>query len=454
MKRNRLGCLTGTGLIAALLTALLIAGFAYARGGSIYSPGPLSAQSGEMRGGVTSHAQTGGNCNACHTAPWEQATLADRCAACHTEIAAQMRNVASMHGTLAHNNPQLGCRDCHPEHRGADAKLTELHGADFPHEAVGFSLNGHPFTAAREPFTCQDCHGDDISKFDPVTCTGCHRQIDAAFMAAHALAYGTACLECHDGVDRFGKNFDHNRFPFRIEGKHAGVSCDQCHSSAHRLSDFSVTSQECDSCHKKDDPHDGRFGARCADCHNENGWRPAKFDHNLASFKLEGEHQEVPCDSCHINKVYKGTPTDCYSCHQQQDAHGGQYGRDCAICHDPSSWEHVNFDHNNTQFPLTGAHAGVECQRCHSSGQFTGLSTSCSSCHGDPAFHAGMFGLECASCHTTSNWSAVYKGPHPGIADEGGSGVNHGGGGCRSCHTQTLSTATCTQCHSGNPGGD
>jgi hypothetical protein len=184
-----------------------------------------------------------------------------------------------------------------------------------------------------------------------------------------------------------------------------------------------------------------------------NGWTPAKFDHSLASFKLEGEHQEVPCVSCHINKVYRGTPTDCYSCHKLQDAHDGQYGQDCAICHDPSSWDHVNFDHSNTQFPLTGAHAGLECQKCHSSGQFTGLSTACASCHTDPAFHAGMFGGECSSCHTTSNWSAVYKGSHPGIADEGGSGVNHGGGGCRSCHTQTLHTATCTQCHNGNPEG-
>ncbi len=453
MRSNRLGCLTATGLIAALITALLIAGFAYARGGSMYSPGPLNAQSGEMLGGVTSHAQTGGDCNACHTAPWEKATMADRCTACHTDIAGQMRNVASMHGTLSHNNPQLGCRDCHPEHLGENAKLTELNGAAFPHEAVGFSLKGHQTTSSGEPFTCQDCHGGDISKFDPGTCTDCHRQMDAAFTTAHALAYGTACLNCHDGVDRFGKNFDHNRFPFKIKGKHVGVSCEKCHDNTHTLSDFASTSKDCVSCHGKDDPHGGRFGTKCADCHNENGWKPAKFDHNLASFKLEGEHQQTPCESCHINNVYQGTPTDCYSCHKSNDAHAGQFGTDCSTCHDPSSWDHVNFDHNQTQFPLTGGHANVACQRCHSSGTFKGLPTACVSCHGDPAFHAGMFGLDCASCHTTDNWSAIYRGPHPGIADEGGSGVNHGGGGCRSCHTQTLHTATCTQCHNGNPEG-
>ncbi len=47
----------------------------------------------------------------------------------------------------------------------------------------------------------------------------------------------------------------------------------------------------------------------------------------------------------------------------------------------------------------------------------------------------------------------------PAIADEGGSGVNHGGASCRDCHTQTLSSATCLACHdSNNPddegGGD
>lgn len=454
MRSNRLGCMTGTGLIAALITALIIAGYAYASGGLMYNPGPLNAQSGETLGGVTSHAEIAGNCGACHTAPWDSAVMGDRCAVCHADIAGQMKEVASMHGSILHNNPNLGCRHCHPEHRGAAAKLTELGDATFPHELVGFSLNAHQLTSAREPFNCQDCHADDISKFDPNTCDACHRQMDVAFMTAHTLAYGTACLDCHDGVDRFGTGFDHNKFSFQIKGRHVGLACDKCHYSAHGLGDFPVTLEDCYSCHQKDEPHGGRFGFSCADCHTEAGWTPAKFDHNLSSFKLEGQHQEVPCESCHINKVFQGTPTDCYACHKQDDAHAGQYGSDCSICHNPASWDNVHFDHNTTKFPLTGGHANVPCQSCHSSGQFAGLSTACASCHADPAFHAGMFGLDCASCHTVDNWSAKYNGPHPGIADEGGSGVNHGGGGCRSCHTQTLSTATCTQCHNGNPEGE
>jgi hypothetical protein len=454
MRSNRFGCLTSTGILAALITALTIAGYAYARGGSMYSPGLLNAQSDRMLGGVTSHAATGGDCKACHTSPWESATMADRCTTCHTDIARQMHDVATVHGTLLHNDPNLGCRHCHPEHRGASAALTAMEDASFPHEVMGFSLKGHQLMATSEAFTCKDCHHGDITSFTQDTCDTCHLQIDLGFMTAHRLSFGSACLDCHDGVDRFGKIFDHNAFAFKINGKHVGLACVQCHINARGLEDFKAALQDCYSCHQKDEPHEGRFGLNCASCHRTDGWTPAKFDHNLAAFKLEGQHTEVSCESCHVNKQFKGTPKDCYSCHQQNDAHNGQYGKDCSVCHDPSSWDHVNFDHNSSKFPLTGAHASVACEKCHSFGQFVGLSIACSSCHNDPVFHAGMFGLNCASCHTTDNWSAAYKGPHPGIAEEGGRGVNHGGGSCRSCHTQTLHTATCTQCHSGNPGGE
>ncbi len=449
---NRLGCLTGTGILAALLTALVIAGYAFASGGLMYNPGPLSARSGETLGGVTSHAEIGGDCKACHSAPWESTVMADRCAVCHTNIAEQMKQVASMHGIMLHDNPQLGCRHCHPEHRGPDAKLTELGDAAFPHEVVGFSLNGHQSTAAREPFVCQDCHADDISRFELGTCDACHRQMDMGFMTAHTLSYGGACLDCHDGVDRFGKHFDHNTYSFKIKGKHIGLSCDKCHYTARGYGDFAATLQSCYSCHQKDEPHLGRLGASCADCHTEEGWTPAKFDHDIAAFKLVGEHREVACESCHVDKVFFGTPTDCYSCHQQDDEHNGEYGMDCSICHTPSDWEDADFNHNLTKFPLTGGHAGVACQRCHSSGQFVGLSRACASCHGDPAFHAGLFGLNCVACHTVENWAAKYTGPHPRIADEGGSGIHHGGASCRDCHTKTLHTATCGKCHNGKPG--
>ena len=126
MRSNRLGCLSGTGIVAALVTAFVIVGMVYARGGVMFSPGPLNAEAGEMLGGVTSHAATGGECKACHTAPWESGGMEDRCVDCHGVIAAQMQDVATMHGSILTDKPDLRCRFCHPEHRGPDAPLTEL----------------------------------------------------------------------------------------------------------------------------------------------------------------------------------------------------------------------------------------------------------------------------------------------------------------------------------------
>ena len=189
---NRLGCLTGTGLIAAIITSLVIAGYVYAKGGLLYNPGPLNAQSGHTLGGVSSHADIGGNCKACHTAPWSSAKMEDRCVDCHGDIAIQMQSVASMHGTIKHDNPDLNCRHCHPEHRGPDARLTEMTDAAFPHDVVGFSLNGHQTTANNQPFTCADCHGEDITQFDLQMCDTCHRQMDVSVMTAHVLYFGSA----------------------------------------------------------------------------------------------------------------------------------------------------------------------------------------------------------------------------------------------------------------------
>jgi len=424
-------------MIAALLTALVIAGFAYASGGLMYNPGPLNAEQGQMLGGVRSHAATGGQCEACHTAPWESAKMADRCAVCHTDIAAQMRDVAALHGLIAHKNSKATCRHCHPEHRGASAPLTALKGGEFPHEAVGFSLNGHQRTAGNEPFTCDDCHQGDVRTFALDSCQACHRQMDTVFTQAHVISFGTACLDCHDGVDRFGRNFNHSIFSFKLTGKHMDVACVKCHIDARGYSDFQVTLQDCYSCHQNNDPHEGRFGLDCAACHTADGWAPAKFDHNLAAFKLEGAHANVACEKCHVNNVYKGTPSDCYSCHKQDDEHNGRFGTDCSACHNPSDWRDASFDHDRSNFPLTGAHVDLACERCHSNGQFQGLNTACVACHENPGFHRGAFGTNCAECHNTFNWfDAQYFGPHPTFGEHGG--INHEGATCRDCHPSTV----------------
>jgi hypothetical protein len=447
---NRLGCLTGTGIFAALITIALIVGFEVFSGNQMFTAGALNAMPGESIGGVTSHADIS-ECSACHTEPWSNERMADRCAKCHTDIAAQMFDVAKLHGAIMQKNSAFECRDCHPEHRGSTASLTEMKDNTFPHEALGYSLEGHKLTATRQPFTCKDCHGQDITTFAPDSCDSCHRQMDIAFTQAHVLAYGTDCLACHDGVDRFGDDFDHNKLSFQLNGKHAEATCTACHLDARSVADLQSLPQDCYSCHQADDAHAGSFGKECGACHSPDAWKPAKFDHNLAAFRLEGKHAKVACEKCHVNNAFKGTPSDCYSCHKQDDAHNGQFGTDCSTCHTPKNWDDANFDHSKTNFPLTGGHAKVKCEQCHHGGTFTGLTTECVSCHEDPAFHAGAFGTNCATCHTIFAWTpAGFKIQHPQPqAEEGGNGVFHGGATCRQCHPTTVQQATCTACHEG-----
>ena len=451
---HRLGCFTGAGIIATLITLFAVVGFAFASGSRMFSPGALNAQPGKTYGRVNSHAQIT-ECETCHAVPFGVETMADRCAACHTDIAAQMKDVAKFHGAIMKKSSVLACRDCHPDHRGASASLTDMGNFTFPHQALGFSLKGHQQTASGAAFSCQDCHQDDITKFARETCENCHRQVNDSFTQTHVAAFGTDCLACHDGVDRFGGDFSHASFDFQLQGKHAGVTCEKCHGNARTVADMKSAPQDCFSCHQKDDRHKGQFGQDCGSCHTSKGWQGATFNHNFSTFKLEGKHAKVACEQCHVNNVFKGTPTDCFSCHQKNDEHKGQFGTDCASCHTTKGWDGATFDHSRSSFPLTGAHAQVRCEDCHKNAVFKGTPSTCVSCHADPAFHAGAVGTDCASCHNTSSWSpATFNLPHPEPrVGEGGSGINHGGATCRQCHPTTVRQNTCTVCHQGGVEG-
>jgi membrane-bound lytic murein transglycosylase len=137
-------------------------------------------------------------------------------------------------------------------------------------------------------------------------------------------------------------------------GQHQTVECEKCHVN----NVFKGIPQTCAACHQKDDPHNGAFGTDCAQCHNPSDWKDAKFDHNLAAFKLTGAHVNVPCAKCHANGVFKGTPQACVSCHAEPQQHPGAFGIDCAQCHTTQTWQGATFDH---VFPLN--HGGAAALR-------------------------------------------------------------------------------------------
>ena len=364
---HRLGCLTGAGLISAAVTLLLSLGIILVFGGAWFSPGPLNAQPGAAPlGGVTSHAATGGRCDACHPAPWAAASMSDRCLACHTAVADQLADPTSLHGALKGQGAAMACRACHTEHRGPTAGLTVLDPKTFPHDAVGYTLAGHTTRADGQPFACTDCHTVKLASFDVAVCADCHHQADAAYMQQHMADFGATCLGCHDGADRYSRRrFDHDRLAFPLTGRHAGAACAGCHAGARTVADRQAAPQTCVGCHQRDDAHKGEFGTDCAACHKTEGWKPAAFDHNKSAFPLTGKHVAVQCESCHVNRVFKGTPQTCGGCHQDPAYHLRAFGTACADCHTADGWRPARYDRPHT-FPLNHGKSGVSsCKTCH-----------------------------------------------------------------------------------------
>ena len=136
--------------------------------------------------------------------------------------------------------------------RGPDAALTTIDPLTFPHAATGFDLTAHAQTEQGLPFACADCHPDSLTVFELVLCTDCHRELDPAYTDAHLLDFGTECLACHDGVDRY-TNFDHSRTDFVIDGAHSEPACRDCHIEARTVADLQNTPAECAACHLEQD---------------------------------------------------------------------------------------------------------------------------------------------------------------------------------------------------------
>jgi hypothetical protein len=385
--------------------------------------------------------QFGTYCAACHTTTaWSQVTfnhnktsfpltgkhIGVNCLSCHVggKFKGTSKDCYSCHAKDDNHNGQLGkdCAACHAPSGWGNVT--------FDHSKSGF-----PLTGKHSSVNCTSCHVGGKFKGTPKDCYSCHAKDDN-----HGGQLGTDCAACHTTSGWGNVTFDHSKSSFPLTGKHIGVNCASCHPGGK----YKGTPKDCYSCHAKDDAHGGQMGTDCAACHSTKGWPGANFDHSGTGFPLVGKHTSVSCKSCHPNGQYKGTPKGCYSCHAGDDNHGGQYGTDCALCHNPNGWSPPHVDHSS--FPLNGAHAGLPCTSCHVGGRFRGTPKACSACHDDPAYHAGLFGNGCDECHNTSGWRpAQYNRSHTFPRNHG-----EGNNTCHTCHPSRLSQYTCYTCHDRN----
>ena len=199
----------------------------------------------------------------------------------------------------------------------------------------------------------------------------------------------------------------------------------------------------------------------CQTCHTEDGWQPSPFDHAATSgFELTGGHSGKQCAECHIGTTTAAS-SECISCHQANynsaPNHVAQnYPSECLQCHTVDSWDAANFDHNLTNFPLTGAHVATECSACHTDG-YAGTSMLCSFCHTDD-YNASVnpnhssLGLSnsCDECHTTNpGWEpALFPNHDDYYAMNGAHAVVSSN--CFLCHegNYTNTPSSCYGCHS------
>ena len=444
--------------VALISTFILGAGLAigvYLTGGRAFSPGELSAlnHSGETIANVMSHADIADECRQCHVPFKGVGDLL--CQDCHNNIAVE-REDDGLHGRL----PDVAqCDSCHLEHLGREYDLKTAAVANFDHSLTDFALTYHDVSSVTAEMVCADCHVNEGSYDMQVSvCADCHREEDAEFMAQHDEAYGPNCLACHDGLDSMSDfTLAQHAELFALTGAHETTRCESCHVGG----EFEGTPQECVACHAEPLEHQAMFGTDCRTCHTTTAWQPANFadapfDHERTSFSLarhitDFDGSEMACTHCHVGEeTIPVADTTCETCHATavpafMSEHTALFGSSCRSCHDGLD-SMVAFDHA-TVWPLAGQHATIACTACHVDQVFQGTPRDCAACHAEPEIHFGIFGTDCANCHTVEAWLPAQLRQHTFPLDHGEQGTL----ACTACHTSTsYTTYDCTTCHEHN----
>ena len=180
--------------------------------------------------------------------------------------------------------------------------------------------------------------------------------------------------------------------------------------------------------------------------------------------------QEEVCENCHKPFDKAAQSTLCADCHkdvkkdiaEKRGFHGKQEAKkECKECHtdhkgrgaDIVNLNEKTFKHNQTDYPLKGAHAEdkVNCKDCHKPKvKWRDAPGTCIGCHKKDDKHKNSLGDKCADCHSEKNWKEIkfdhnksdfpLKGAHA-IEDK----VK-----CNDCHKDTRFKETpkdCFSCH-------
>lgn len=287
----------------------------------------------------------GQKCENCHSpAGWKQATFD------HNKTKFQLQG----------NHQQVACIKCHtgssPNSKIADSSCEACHRLDdrhkgsfgnkcetchtplqwkkteFDHNKTKFVLQGKHITTP-----CASCHNRPLSFGKPGhSCENCHLQKDV-----HQGQQGKQCEKCHNSQGwRENIFFDHDLTAFPLLGMHTAAPCESCHLTTA----FGDAPTACKECHAAKDRHQNKLGPSCDTCHNPNGWKIWRFDHDTQTkFRLDGAHAGLDCLACHQDELATTTRRSltCYDCHLTNDRHRGKFGRSCQRCHKTDTFTNI-----------------------------------------------------------------------------------------------------------------
>jgi hypothetical protein len=164
-----------------------------------------------------------------------------------------------------------------------------------------------------------------------------HKELSTDCFACHAPLTGASserCLSCHkpDDIGRLTTKGQPIAKPLTTTPFHQKLvsqDCVACHSDHAGVKRFrpqghfnhallnAVTREQCQDCHKSptDSLHQ-QISGNCKQCHRQDRWKPATFDHNNY-FELDRDHK-TECVTCHVRNDY--SRYTCYGCHEHTPA--------------------------------------------------------------------------------------------------------------------------------------
>jgi hypothetical protein len=160
-----------------------------------------------------------------------------------------------------HKHLNTDCFACHAPFSGAASERCAI--CHKPAEIGRLTTKGLPIT---KPLTSTPFHQKLINQ----DCVACHSD--------------------HAGVKRFRQ---HGRFNHALLQKETREQCQDCHKIPG------------DTLHRQ-------ITGNCSQCHNQEKWVPATFEHNKY-FVLDRDHNSR-CATCHAGNEYKRYT--CYGCHE------------------------------------------------------------------------------------------------------------------------------------------